>query len=765
MPSSTDATPQRRPRRRKQGTITKENARDSNAADTTAAASKPRSRKNNNKRGDDSLDDDDITIDFSSNNDDALTKFQDAVAQTSSAFYWKRHASLAECVVRASQSLGQRNKTTSSLLLKEHASELTSTCRALVKDATQQDKDSMTKLTFIYVAIHGLRAICPILVEDTKKVEATLKILYHAVTTISDVCVKSKDVNVSVDAVAQCLAAFQALGFLLHGHRIQVANGKSVVTFKWKTSLDLFPVPSISSSSKASSAGGTMALEQVYKVGMQATLSVSNALAHLYTLQLKINNIASGRVGDFGPYTFELVQQSASYETIVKMTSQVTSRWTCFFSSEEMATRQNILQDSLTYAKRAFRLLFDVASQMDKCNVSPQDSLLLRKHAILAFLLGKDTSTLSQQAVDAIQKHHWEAACTYACKASVAYRSKAKQGGDDECLDRFHKDVGRVLDSFATDESSMAYIEYCAYRALHSGRMTSGACESDDCLFGQLGFRFEHNECDVLTNPRDSTNPSAMAGQVTLAVFFLVLTVQGELDAMASGKQSRGNQDWAVDDFDSVIDAVICSFRAVLVEAEQLPPYAVMNRCLKLLELLSLNRRVYHILSSKDTSRSSSRASLTALEISGRVLAESIAPLAVALVRCGDEEEKKNQHWELAADCYSRGLVVSDRIREQQLQSGELSSAVSSCRINDALRGLYDLCHDDELALQLSGGTLEKAAKVRTHCTAVAFSSIMRPSLSYISCATDNLFDWTNKARPQGEWTVLLALFVSCSLF
>lgn len=735
MPSWTEETPQRRPRRRKvPKTTEKENA--SAASDTAKTkadtTSKPRSRKS---RKDDLVlkeNDDNITLDFSSNEDAALTRFQDASAATSSASYWKRYASLAECVVRASQSLCE--KRTSSLLLEEHASELLSTCRTLVKEATEQKKSAET-LTLLYVAIHGLRAICPVLT-DSKKMEASMKILYHVVTTASDVCCKSKDLQACMDATSQCLAAFQALGSLLNGYKVQMEDNKSVLAFKWKASRtpsDLFPLLTLSSSGKAS--GGAMAVKQVYKIAMQAALSVANALAHVYTIQIRKSGKVSC-VNDFGSYTGEIIRQTTSYETILRLAQEVTIPWTCFFSNE-LATKENV-EDSLTYAKRVFRLLFDVASQIDKCisqsssrkdELSAADSLRLRKQAILAYMLSTKDTKPSRKSHSAVKDQHWESACAYACKASVAYRqqlAKDKRVAHDECLDRFHKDVGRVLDSFATNHS-LSYIEYSAYRALHSTCKVAehGACDSPDCLFGQLGFRFHHSECCSARQTRDSSDSIAAAGHATLAVFFLVLVMQSELDLIISGKQSHDQSRATA--FEEMRDGVIATFRSVFVEATQLPPYDVTSRCHKILEALSLNRKVYQILSAKETPERSSRATLTALETLGHVLSECIGPLAVSLLRSGEGENKERQQWELAADSYSRGLTVFERVREQRLRIEEPSSGDLSCRTDDALRGLFALCHESELASQLSEETLEKAAKVTTiEITAVELESPLR---------------------------------------
>jgi len=722
MPSTAEEAAQRRPRRRKVSkTSEKENARASSSTtldDTADITSKSRSRKHYHKK-DVALqeNDDNIAIHDSSNEDAALTRFQESVAMTSSASYWKRHSSLAECVMRASQSLHQ--KTTSSLLLEEHAPDLLTTCRTLVKDATET-KSSTEKLEILYVAIHGLRALCQILT-DTKKVDATMRILYHAVTTASDVCTKSKDLPVCADATLQCLGAFQALGSLLNGYKVQVEDSDTIVTFKWKTtrtSADLFPLPSLSASSKAS--GGSMTVKQVYKIAMQATLSVANALAHMYTIQIRKNGKVSS-ISDFGSYTCDILQQTTqpSYKVILRMAQEVIIPWTCFFSSSTLATKENI-EDSLTYAKRIFRLLFDMASQIDKCvsqsssrkdTLSPSDSLRLRKHAILAHLLSSKEVKLSRKAQTTVKEHHWEAACTYACKASVAYRqhlSKDKCVAHDDYLDHFHKEVGRVLDAFAA-EYSLSYVEYCAYRALHSSCKVAehGACESRDCVFGRLGLRFHHQECFSAETLDDS---SEAAGQATLAVFFLVLMMHDELEAIISGKQSH-DQDWTVK-FEDVRDDIIATFRSVFVDASRFPPQDVMRRCFKLLELHGLNRKAYQILS-RPARDCSSRATLIALETTGRVLAECIGPLAASLARSG--EDKKQQQWEVAVDSFSRGLAVFDRVREESLGMEEPVCVNISFRTDDALRGLYALCHDCELASQLSEETLEKAAKV-SHC-------------------------------------------------
>ena len=189
--------------------------------------------------------------------------------------------------------------------------------------------------------------------------------------------------------------------------KFQAEDTKCIIIFKWKTMstpVDLFPLPSLSSSETASE--GCMTVKQLYKIAMQATVSVASSLAHVYSLSIRSDG-ATSCSNDFGPHVSDILQQihQPSYETILRMAQEVMLPWTCFFSSDPLATEDNI-QDSLTYTKRAFRLLFDVASQIDKCiaqsptrktSLTPANSLRLRKHAILVYLLdNRNTRTISQ---------------------------------------------------------------------------------------------------------------------------------------------------------------------------------------------------------------------------------------------------------------------------------------------------------------------------------------------------------------------------------
>ena len=397
---------------------------------------------------------------------------------------------------------------------------------------------------------------------------------------------------------------------------------------------------------------------------------------------------------------------------MIRLAQNVTIPWTCALSCNELATRENI-QDGLTFAKRMFRLLFEVASQMDKSSKmnTAADSLLLRKHAILTFLLSSKDIVVSRSMQSAIRKHHWESACTYACKASIAYRQQMskdnRRESSDESLDRFHEDVGAVLDSFATDYS-LAHVEYCAHRAIYSSRKVSqhDVCESQECMVGQLGFRFRHSDC------APESDSSAAAGHATLAVIFMILNVQRELDVLISGKQSKSHPDGELaDDFLQTREVVIANFRSIFVNATTIPPHEVMTRCYKILELVGLNRKVYQILS-KDSHGCTSSASLIALETAGLVLTECIGPLAVSLIRSEEEKDKQQQMWELSADSYNRGLAVFDRLRGDQLRVDSVVSDDISSNTDNALSGLFTLCRESELVQHRSEGTLEKAAKV-----------------------------------------------------
>jgi hypothetical protein len=317
--------------------------------------------------------------------------------------------------------------------------------------------------------------------------------------------------------------------------------------------------------------------------------------------------------------------------------------------------------------------------------------------------------------------------------------SKSKHIGEDECLDLFHEEIGTVLDSFATHHS-LSYVEYSAYRALHTSRENSashGTCESNNCVFGQLGFRFQHIECD------SSDSSVAAAGHVTLAVFFLVLVMKGELDSLVDGRRSRDERQAACAvKINEMSDDIIARFRSVCVDRADLLPYDVMNRCHKLLEGLGLNRKMYLILT-KGSPECTSSDTLTALETSGRILAECVGPLAASLARCGGNKQQQH-HWELAVDSFVRGLAVFGRVREHQLQMEEPNCGEISSRTDNVLRGLFELCNDCQLESQLSEETLEKAAKVRHRCLLLCDFNCLATSFSsfYSLNATDNIFHW-----------------------
>ena len=695
MPS--ESTPHRSRRRKDPKTSEKENI-------TADAMKASRSRKL--QRNDLVLKDCD-NLDFSSKD---TGKFEAIVKFTSSAPYWKRHTSLVECVFHASKLLCQESS--SSLFLEEHASELLSTCRAYVKDATEE-KNTTEALKLLYVATHGLRAICPTL-SDPKKIEATMKILYHAITKTSDVCHKANELSTCVDATAQCLASFQALGLLLNKYKLQDTKLVSNIRFEWKMSSNsLFPIPAF----EEGESGSTMTVKQVFKIALQAAFSVANSLTKVYTFHIKKTSGVTS-VGDFGSYTFEILQQTlkkTGHEMVSRIVQEVTVPWSCFLSSNELATTENV-EDSLTYSRRGFRILFDVASHYDK---SIEESTLLsvcclelRKQAILAFLLSSPHAKMSHKLQSAVKKYHWEGACTYAYKASLSYqqhKSNGERAGHDEYLDLFHKDIGAVLDSYAP-ASSLAYIEYAAFRALQVGHQSveKTCCRAKTCVFGNLSFPFVHNDCITSSC---SSHPSTETGQTVLAVVFLVICIRNQLDAFGYHVTKR-NHTTIVEtvELESLSDVIINRFRSVFGEPTQLPSSDVTSRCYRLLQALDLNRKVYQLLSN-NTKGSHSSAQIMALDILGRVLSECIGPFALTLM--GAVEEKKQQQLsEVAVDSFVRGLAVFDHVREWQLRMEEPIRSEIFDRAERTLRELFTICDENEVGSRPSEESLEKAAKV-----------------------------------------------------
>jgi hypothetical protein len=131
-------------------------------------------------------------------------------------------------------------------------------------------------------------------------------------------CLKAKDLSVCVDATAQCLASFQALGSLLQRYKLQETKTAPYIRFSWKMSWsNLFPNPTFA---EGKGSGTTMTVKQVFKIALQAAISVANSLAQLYTFHIK-NTSDVAYVGDFGSYTLEILQQ-----TLKKMGHETVSR-------------------------------------------------------------------------------------------------------------------------------------------------------------------------------------------------------------------------------------------------------------------------------------------------------------------------------------------------------------------------------------------------------------------------------------------------------
>ena len=155
----------------------------------------------------------------------------------------------------------------------------------------------------------------------------------------------------------------------------------------------------------------------------------------------------------------------------------------------------------LGYVKRASKLLIDAASQLESIMISNkaggdrshfhhlgrckalnlkesyQESLMLRQHYILVLLLNRqiDSSTWIPPPLVLIKdrwpllRHGSINACSNAWKFAASHTKKT-DGFDATILIKYHHAIGLALDQIALSQKELnhSYVEYCAYRAIHT---------------------------------------------------------------------------------------------------------------------------------------------------------------------------------------------------------------------------------------------------------------------------------------------------------
>jgi hypothetical protein len=636
---------------------------------------------------------------------EALRQFQKAQIATISSSLWKEHPNLSDCVIRASL---VDNDTVGAVYLEEHSTALLSMCRKLIKEATETN-DNRKKVDHLFVAVHGLRAIGPTLSLDTARQEAAIRLLYHLITTATEI---EKEWR----APMICLAGYQALGRLLSQYSCVQEDGDSV-TFELVQE-KLFSIPSLSLSlsskreSRRESPKSTMTLRQVSTIALKSTFAVAGILNKLWWANANQQPM-DGSCDHFGLFVSRMYQQVSdqrrlSQSVVVQLHQMVVIPWISFLAN---ASDKDCVKDVSSHCKVAHRMFWDMATQLKQASklFATDDlqmhSLELRKHAILVLLPNNCPPKVSKWLGDQLL----ETACACAWKAALNY---AQHTGISSLpvpatnpLARFHAQVGGRLHSVLKSSSTLplCYAEYCAYLSLHTG--TSPGIHS-------CGLGGDCYMVDLLPAPPTGEFNDDVCSRATLALFLLALFVRQRLD------ESMEDFDFATcskHEFDLVAYSrtIIASFQSQFIDNYAYGPKAIRQRCFKLWSLVPLHRTMFQKLKEKSWAGRTDE-----ITVAATILSKCLGPFSYNLLRHGDYDESKHgQFWDMTIECYIRSASTFDRLGAETQESDPESSSGYIHMSNEVIDELEQmlLLYDKETRPPPSS-CIEKCAKV-CRCT------------------------------------------------
>jgi hypothetical protein len=343
-----------------------------------------------------------------------------------------------------------------------------------------------------------------------------------------------------------------------------------------------------SSSSASSSSSLLLTAQQVWSMGIVATLTLArlesdSSTTTLYDrLAYTLGTVARAWLRTAAATTTVAVVPVAKHQPAHGTTADTT---TTTSTNNVVVDDGTILSASTvaSHAKAAQRILWNAAT--NNPNLDPVDCLRLQQLAIELYLLiwpstSKQDSTvvLSAAVISKLLQSHFATACTMAWKASESFllgsAAAAADGrassattlrGDStkrfDVVSAFHARLGPHLDRMAaaaaggdnTDKEEPpvvpgSYFEYCAYRALHSSRcrMDHGPSLPLDshtnlarhcnhgaagCVFSRFPFPCPHHLC-FCSGSATAVPTSTTTSTASVALVYLALTVRNGLEAL-----------------------------------------------------------------------------------------------------------------------------------------------------------------------------------------------------------------------------------------
>jgi hypothetical protein len=574
------------------------------------------------------------TASYSGNQNSLLSAFKNAVRNSLEEHdpFLQKNSTLAACVVEAS--LAFPHPPNASLLLEEHAVELLSMARLLVKNASAS-KDPSSILDCLLVSIHEIRALVTVVVSGKRR-DTAIKLLYHAVVLSEATFSRSNNSVVMERAACYCFSACEALSVFLRNYSISMPS-TAIASFSNARENYLFPIPILSNSKEEVSA--SIPIENVLTIGSDSILALAKVLAS----PLWSNN-------DFNPppnkselqaalmqYSFQLPQDESLFELVAsQIIHTVCMPWLSCLAMTSSA------REATSLCKRASRVLWDAAGCLSSKNANLW--LSVRGDAVVALLpFGENVQWGDDSALEQVRASTFDIACTSAWKAAASFfqnipNSAPKSG--DTCLRQFHERVGAVIDA-STGKPSTSYFEYCAYRAFHCGSTLDIPFKSDNFLFHGSPSSCSNINCD---------DEAGWIGKVSLTLFFLALNVRNQLkggdcdrDLLASG------------------ESVVKYFEEALTERDNSAVTESLFLWYKHFSGLSLHLAVCQVLADSSTQRIS--IDEFALGMAAKLLSRCFGPLFLRLVRSGlFADDKSRCAWDQITECFMRGSIAFDTL-------------------------------------------------------------------------------------------------------
>jgi hypothetical protein len=656
-----------------------------------------------------------VTNNNSNNNyDEHVRQFQTAAQATSQAAFWTKGigTTLMKHVVTTSMtSLLNNNLSSLSLLLEDHATEILSSCRILVKEATEEDKlpcdskngdgsSSKSSLQYsrLFVAIHGLRALLStslLNVDTSSKRDAILRLLYFCIVSASTTTIEPmRDVH------CLCFLAYHAFAQILLKYILSSSDTFYVCTIgmadkQLSPSPDRylnFPIPILQTKKPKSLRKNESTKNDATSNDQICTMCVAATLAVARTVLRQVKDGSSKEENDENKNTFfqlndpiAIIRYLILHATVPWITTM--AELCCVNSKLEKQHQSSIV----SYCKKAHRILSETA---DTIHEHTEDRLQLQKDSLCALML--DYDILRSTAVHTILWQHkiYDSACSFAWKVAESYYDAVIRNDTTKTtlqipLDSFHIRVGTLLDSFSESvvPHSMPYIEYCAYRAVHT---TSNGyqqrCADNECTFHYLPYFYRH-QC--------SSRQTLNYNESFLAFFFLAQQVRYCLEQCMSHENVTSP---TLESSTMYHNTIISEFRRHFVNGKEVNSVTLL-RLYNLVSLLSLHRVVYRI-----TQHESACIPHELLDVVGRILTDCIGPFCLGLLEIADEKQRR-QIWSVIASCLQQAITTS-----------ELHNAINPKRANalteETTRTLLQIAKSK---LQPRSECIDNTAKVRNN--------------------------------------------------